>query len=107
MKRSPLNLRPLLDVRSAWNAKALGIVASGTPNMIATSFVTSAFLDAHELLGEERSGEAALSAARFLIDRMLARAEDGSYFWYFEREDELVHNASPLACAVSRGRRAV
>ena len=29
VKLSPLNLRPALGIRPAWNAKALGLVASG------------------------------------------------------------------------------
>jgi hypothetical protein len=146
VKRSPVNLRPVLGIRPAWNAKALGIVASayarlaaagdasarpaslriletleaqgpgwgyhfdvqtrffryaaGTPNTIATTFVAQAFLDAHELIGDERSGETALRAARFLVEKMLVHGGRGAHFRYLEREDELVHNANLLACAV-------
>jgi hypothetical protein len=150
VKRSPLNLRPALRIKPAWNAKALGLVASayarlwaatgdegarreaerwlawleehhsgdasgmawgyhfdvetrffsyprGHANTIATSFVARAFLDGHELLADERWREPALAAARYLESNMLA--EEG-YFRYLPGEDELVHNANLLACAV-------
>jgi hypothetical protein len=152
VKLSPLNLRPLLRIRPEWNAKALGLVASGyarlsaagdttagaparrwlewlaanhsgsptfmawgyhfdvqtrffsyardTPNTIATSFVAHAFLDGVELLGDQRWAEQSLAAARFLEERMLFSGLDGTYFRYLPREDELVHNANLLACAV-------
>ena len=70
--------------------------AAGTPNTIATSFVAHALLDGVELLDDERWGEPALGAARFLFSRMRA---DG-YFRYVPGEDELVHNANALACGV-------
>ena len=152
VKLSPLNLRPALGIRPAWNAKALGLVASGyarlwaaerderarvaalrwlaqlermstkdasglgwgyhfpvqtrvfayareTPNTIATSFVAQAQLDCWELLGDERARDAGVAAARFLAARMLAPAPT-PYFRYLAAEDELVHNANLLACAV-------
>jgi hypothetical protein len=152
VKLSPLNLRPILRIQPDWNAKAIGLVASGyarlsaagdttagvparrwlewlaanhsgsptfmawgyhfdvqtrffsydrdTPNTIATSFVAHAFLDGVELLGDQRWGEQALAAARFLGEHMLSAGPDGTYFRYLPREDELVHNANLLACAV-------
>jgi hypothetical protein len=152
VKLSPLNLRPLLRIRPEWNAKALGLVASGyarlsaagdttagaparrwlewlaanhsaapafmawgyhfdvqtrffsyardTPNTIATSFVAHAFLDGVELLGDQRWAEQSLAAARFLEEHMLFSGPDGTYFRYLRAEDELVHNANLLACAV-------
>jgi hypothetical protein len=76
----------------------------GTPNTIATSFVALAFLDAVELMGEERWGEQALAAARFLAQHTLS--PDGTYFRYLPHEEELVHNANLLACAtLARTRR--
>jgi hypothetical protein len=147
VKLSPLNLRPFLGIRPAWNAKAVALVASayvrlaragddsarlhaerwlgwladrsadggwgyhfpvqtrvfayerGTPNTIATCFAAEAFLDAWELLGEQEAGGRALEACEFLVARML---DDGGrrYFRYLVGEDELVHNANLLACAV-------
>jgi hypothetical protein len=148
VKRSPINLRPLLGIRPDWNAKAIGLVASGyarlaaagddsaraeterwlgwlaentsgggwgyhfevqtrffryakrTPNTIATSFVAQAFLDGASLLGDDRWHDVAASAAGFLESRMLVEGPVGPYFRYLPGEDELVHNANLLACAV-------
>src|SRR2546430_1115277 len=72
----------------------------GAPNTIATTFVAHAFLDGGELLGEPRWTEAARSAGRFLMRRMLANGPSGPYFRYLPDEGELVHNANLLACAV-------
>jgi hypothetical protein len=153
VKRSPLDLRPLLRIRPDWDAKALGLVASGyarlaaagdgsaaphaerwltwlasnhsgdaaglawgyhfdvqtrffryargTPNTIATSFVAQAFLDGAELLGDERWRTTAEAAGAYLASRMLAQGPRGEYYFrYVPAEDELVHNANLLACAV-------
>jgi hypothetical protein len=152
VKLSPVNLRPLLGIKPEWNAKALGLVASGyarlaaagaqtareqasrwldwleshhsgdaeglawgypfdvqtrffryrrgTPNTIATSFVAHAFLDAAELLGDDRCAARARSVGDFLVRRMLVDGPRGSYFRYLPQEDELVHNANLLACGV-------
>lgn len=148
VKLSPLNLRPALGIRRAYNDKAIALVASGyarlyasgdetaaeparrwlawlgehaqrdegglawgyhfpvqtrvfryergAPNAIATSFVAQALLDAVELLGEPRWGEQARAAVRFLLGPLRA----GPHFAYLEGEDELVHNANLLVCAV-------
>ena len=154
VKRSPVNLRPLLRIEPAHNDKALGLVASGyarlavardddtaaeaarrwlerlisdavvdgdgrawayhfdvktrffgytsgTPNAIATSFVAHAFLDGLELLGDTRFGDAAVEAARFLLEHMLDGDDDGLFFRYVGEERELVHNANLLACSVA------
>ena len=74
--------------------------ARATPNTIATSFVAHAFLDGVELLGEERWSDAALSAGRFLTSRLLVDGPNGTYFRYLPCDDQLVHNANLLACAV-------
>jgi hypothetical protein len=74
--------------------------ARGAPNTIATSFASHAFLDARDLLGDQRRGEVARSAARFLVGRLLTEGPRGSYFRYLAGEDELVHNANLLACGV-------
>lgn len=71
-----------------------------TPNTIATTFVAQAFLDGADLLGEDRWRAPADSAASFLVSRMLVRDGGGEYFRYVATENELVHNANALACAV-------
>ena len=157
VKLAPVNLRPLLRIAPARNAKAVALVASGyarlaragdpgarpqaerwldwlarsasergaaawgyhfpvqtrvfsydrdTPNAIATAFAAQAFLDAWELLGDERRGRRALDAGAFLVERLLNTGAGRPYFRYLPGEDELVHNANLLACAVlARGAR--
>jgi hypothetical protein len=151
VKLSPLNLRPLLRIRPGWNAKAIGLVASGyirlaaidadeaastqarrwlgwlsdhvagpgtawgypfdvqtrvfayrggTPNTVATSFVAQAFLDAWELLGDDKASDMATRAAEGLVSGMLTEEGGRTYFRYLPGEGELVHNANLLACAV-------
>lgn len=152
VKLSPLNLRPLLGIAPAWDAKAIGLVASGyarlwraegdesarihaerwlrwlvenhsgtssglawgyhfevqtrvfnyargTPNAIATAFVSQALLDGFELIGDDSQLEHVLAAARFLEQELLVQ-EARSYFSYLPGEAELIHNANLLACAV-------
>jgi len=71
-----------------------------TPNTIATAFVAHAFLDGCELLGERQWADGAGAAAEFLSDEMLLQDATAPYFRYLPAEDELVHNANLLACAV-------
>jgi hypothetical protein len=71
------------------------------PNVIATSFIAQALLDACELGVDDRS-ELISETVAFL----LARLRHDGYFTYLEGETELVHNANALACAVlARGAR--
>lgn len=70
------------------------------PNTIASSFAAQALLDGVELLGDERWSGPALAAARFLERRMLADDGRRVYFRYLPEEEQLVHNANLLACAV-------
>jgi hypothetical protein len=152
VKLAPINLRPVLRIRPDWNAKAIGLVASGyarlaaagdltadararrwlywlvenhaggpaglgwgyhfdvrtrffayrrgTPNAIATSFAGQALLDGCELLADERWREPAEEVGRFLVSRLLSDGRRSPYFRYLPGEDELVHNANLLACAV-------
>ncbi len=153
VKLSPLNLRPLLGIRPAWNQKAIGLVASGyarlavaeeddgaraaairfldwlvdnhadvedgvawgyhfpvqtrifryppnSPNTIATTFVVQALLDGCELLGEPRFEQPVREATSFLLGQLLADRPGGAYFRYIPGEDDLIHNANALACAV-------
>jgi hypothetical protein len=71
----------------------------GLPNTIATSFAAQSFLDAWELLGDERAARHALDVCDFLVDGMRTGGAR-PYFRYLAGEDELVHNANLLACAV-------
>jgi hypothetical protein len=74
--------------------------AANAPNTIASTFVLQAFLDAAELEGDDESLEVARAGANALV-RRLGRERDGvPFFRYLEGEDELIHNANALACAV-------
>ena len=70
------------------------------PNTIATSFAAQALLDGWELLGEERWGDAAHATARWLESWMLSQHAGRAFFRYVPGEDEVIHNANVLACAV-------
>jgi hypothetical protein len=148
VKLSPLNLRPLLRIKPAWNPKAVALVASayarlgeyvdaqrwlewlhvnqaetgkneaawgynfpvetrffaypsGAPNTIATSFAAQALLDGYELLGDTRWAAPARAAATYLESKMLSRdAQHHSFFRYVADQDDVIHNANVLACAV-------
>lgn len=152
VKRSPLNLRPVLGIRPSWNHKAIGLVASAyvnlatlgdesaraqagrrldwleesrvgpkdtaawaypfdvqtrfffypahSPNTIATCFAAHAFLDAAELLGDERRLETAKGAVRFLVHTMRVEGEGKAFFRYVPEDRKLIHNANLLACSV-------
>jgi hypothetical protein len=73
---------------------------AGTPNAIATSFAGQALLDGCELLGEQRWRKPAEGVGRFLVSRLLSDERGARYFRYVPGENELVHNANLLACAV-------
>ena len=73
--------------------------ARGTPNVIATAFAGQALLDGAELLGERDWLEAAGRVGDFLVGEMLVR-DRRTYFRYVPGEDDLIHNANALACAV-------
>ena len=81
VKLSPLNLRPILGIRPEWNAKAIGLVASGYGRLAAAT--------------EDAGAEA--EAARFLETEMAA---PGGHFRYVPNSDLLIHNANLLACSV-------
>lgn len=151
VKRSPINLRPLLGIRPTRNAKAIGLVASGyarlvaagdstarpqterwlawlaenhsggtsgfgwgypfpvetrffryaraTPNAIATSFVAQAFLDGAQYVRASWM-DPALQAVRYVESHLLTGGRSAPYFRYLAHEDELVHNANLLVCAM-------
>jgi hypothetical protein len=73
--------------------------APGTPNTIATTFVTQALVDGYQSLGREQWAGGARAAAEFLSEEMLAREGGRTYFRYLPGEHDLVHNANLLACA--------
>jgi hypothetical protein len=71
-----------------------------TPNAIATSFAAQALMDGWELLGDEGRQAGVHAATRFLCERLHRSGRGAPYFAYLPAEDELVHNANLLVCAV-------
>ena len=152
VKRSPVNLRPLLGIAPADDAAALAWVASAyattdfggpedqdkrlrqtverilslrtpgaeepcwgyhydmqsrvffypktAPNVIATTFVGMALLDAHEQLGDDSLLQTAHGVARFLVAR-IPQTEDppGAFFGYLIGDRSPVHNSNLHVCA--------
>lgn len=74
----------------------------GEPNTIATTFVAQALLDGceHVSPSNTRWSQAVRDAVTFLAERAYRETPEGGYFRYLSSEDELVHNANVLACAV-------
>ena len=152
VKRSPVNLRPLLLVPKSHNAKGLALFLSalvkllrarvieeenepnrvadllleqrtrgtayfcwgysfdwqtrtelvprGSPNVICTTFAANALLDAYESRGRSQYCEAALKAARFVLEQLYC--SDGEAFACFNYtllERTQIHNANLLAAA--------
>ena len=71
-----------------------------TPNTIATSFAAQAFMDSWELEGDAQREAVVRGVVGFLVENMRVDRAGRSYFTYLAGEDELVHNANLLACAV-------
>jgi rhamnogalacturonyl hydrolase YesR len=153
LKRSPLNVRPLLLVPKTQNPKGLAlflgsmltlskasllhdtalidlmierivalrsegtphfcwgysfpwqtrtkIVPRGAPNVVCTTFVASALVDAYEARGDARLLEMARSAAQYMVERCYREDESSrAYFLYpFPDPPQQIHNANFLAAA--------
>lgn len=101
----------LLDLRSKnigyscwgydfpWQNRSL-LVPQGTPNVICTSFAAQALLDTYEATGGEACREAAESGARYILDKLLIRENDGIFFSYTPLGTARVHNANLLGAAL-------
>ena len=152
LKRSPVNLRPLLGIPKTQNPKGLGLFLSasvklskvgfdrarltetmierlralrsqgtsywcwgysfpwqtrtivvplGAPNLVCTSFVANALLDAYDHCGDSQCLEMASSAAEYIIDELYWT--DGSETGFSYPRASLhsrVHNANLLAAAL-------
>lgn len=73
----------------------------GTPTVVNTSFIANAFLDAYELLGEERYLDIARSSCEFVIRDLNLFAEDNALcFSYTPLDNSRIHNANMLGAAL-------
>ena len=74
---------------------------AGAPTVVWTAFVTHAFLEAYELLGEERYLQVARSACEFMMHDLSAHECDGAVcISYIPGQHKEVHNANMLAASV-------
>ena len=154
LKRSPINVRPLLLVPKTQNPKALALflvsllklsrlgllrdkaditalrgrlealrspgvahwcwgysfpwqtrtklVPRGTPNLVCTTFVANALLDAYEVTGDSHCCHMALSAAEYILKELYwSKGEDVAGFNYpLPTMRQQIHNANFLAAAL-------
>ena len=154
LKRSPVNLRPLLRVEATQNPKGLALfltavlklrklailrddrlareliariialrstgtkywawgysfpwqtrtvlVPRGAPNLVCTTFVAGALLDAYDEFGDTELLEAATSAATYISDELYYTSGDSvaSFSYPLPASKSKVHNANFLAAAL-------
>jgi hypothetical protein len=83
-----------------WQTRTL-VVPRGAPNLVCTTFVAGALLDAYEERGEPRDLEMALSAADYLLND-LYRADDrtAGFSYPLPSMKAHIHNANLLAAAL-------
>ncbi len=104
------NLRAMRSPRSAlwcwgysfpWQGR-IAFVPRGSPNLVCTTFVANAFLDAYETVGDKNYLQIAQSAAHYLTNELLWT--DGSSTTSFAYPDQLtrsrVHNVNFLGAAL-------
>lgn len=84
------------------------VVPRGTPNLVCTTFVAGALLDAHEQLGAPRCLDMAVSAAEYILDELYRSDRRGvaGFSYPLPSMPPYIHNANFLAaallCRVSR-----
>jgi hypothetical protein len=78
------------DVQTRWS-----FYPAGAPNVVVTSFVGMALLEAGERLGREDYAARARDAAGAVLDRLFS--PERGHFVYHGHSDTLIHNANLLA----------
>lgn len=74
---------------------------AGVPTVVWTAFITHAFLEAYEFLGDEKYLKVARSACEFILRNLSTREQDGGVcISYIPGEHKEVHNANMLAASV-------
>jgi hypothetical protein len=98
--RSPATKYWCWGYNFAWQTRVM-LVPKGSPNIICTSFVANALLDAYERNRDARCLEMAVSAADFILDVLFwSEGEKISCFNYTPLWRSQVHNASLLGSAL-------
>jgi hypothetical protein len=83
-----------------WQGRAL-LVPRWAPNLVCTTFVADALIDAYEAMGDSRCLEMAISAAGYLLDDLYWEEGDVSSFCYPSPTSRVqVHNANFLGAAL-------
>jgi hypothetical protein len=83
-----------------WQTRTL-VVPRATPNLVCTTFVAGALLDAYEQLGEPRCLEMAVSAAEYILNDLYRTDGDAAGFSYpLPTMPARIHNANLLASAL-------
>ena len=81
-----------------WQARRLFLFPKGTPTVVATCFCASALLEAYDLTRREAYREAAVSAARFVLDDLHRSPAPGGFLFSYSPlpGNDTVYNASLL-----------
>ena len=83
-----------------WQTRTV-IVPSGSPNLVCTSFVAGALLDAYGHCGDSRCLQMAVSAAEYIVnDLYWAEGNDAGFSYPVPSLRSKVHNANFLAAAL-------
>lgn len=83
-----------------WQSLAF-FIPRGTPNLVCTSFIVSAFLDAYELLKNKRYLQIARSSCEFVLNGLnITRENEGICFSYTPLDKSQIHNTNLLAAAL-------
>jgi hypothetical protein len=83
-----------------WQTRTI-VVRSGAPNLVCTTFVANALLDAYEHSGDMQCLSMALSAAKYIVDELYWSEGDACGFSYpLPSLRSRVHNANFLAAAL-------
>jgi hypothetical protein len=79
-----------------------------TPNVICTVFAAQAYWDVWDATGDAAARAGAVDAGRFLVERLLLREPERTWFEYYPGHGTLIHNANVLAAraALQAGRLA-
>ena len=83
-----------------WQTRSV-VVPAWTPNLVCTTFVAEALLDAYERLGDRRCLAMAISAARYIADELYWQEGTSAGFSYpLPALRGQIHNANFLAAAL-------
>ncbi len=83
-----------------WQSRAF-FVSQGISNLVCTTFIANAFLDAYKLLKNEKYLRVAQSSCQFIInDLNITRENEAICFSYTPLDKTQIHNANFLAAAL-------